>query len=557
MNIQDLLDKCEITYLIRDFKKLIKLSDEILKKDQDNPIAISYKSISYCFLNQPKKALELLKQANKVHPNNYYHKNISAMAYYDLGEYEKSLKCCDEGLKIKNFDWLYENKIKALLKLDMIDEAFECYENAPFNIEIIDLLIDAGKYSETLKYCLNEDLDNFESIVDQIKEKDTQEVGEYYISWIYKIKSKSNIRVCPECGGELIPIIWGYPNPRILEKAEREEVFLGGCVIPINNPDYHCKNCESEFDLGCEGLHIECEDYNLREYIEYKIKELTSKLKIPSEVAIKSPVTLKKELKGFDDKEFNEFINHLKDLDYIYEPCEGYIKLVGYDDLKCIKEYCDEGKYAAPRWLVYPQLSLWTIGWRMGDGENYAMNMPYYGKEFEKLFPKPRYWEFNLSESQYKPIPPLGYFWSNDGNPKYMNNPNGVIVNDFINLNDEKEFRSDTFIFKSIEHAISLSKSLYFEKYNQEHNDLDEKWEAFNYSVLLNASYFKIMQDEDLKQKLLETGDKPLIYISDDTENLFGRALMEIRDEIKRLCKNEDLIDWEFTEYLKYKPWLD
>ena len=102
MNIQDLLDKCETTYLIRDFKKLIKLSDEILKKDQDNPIAISYKSISYCFLNQPKKALELLKQANKVHPNNYYHKNISAMAYYDLGEYEKSLKCCDEGLKIKN-----------------------------------------------------------------------------------------------------------------------------------------------------------------------------------------------------------------------------------------------------------------------------------------------------------------------------------------------------------------------------------------------------------------------------------------------------------------------
>ena len=67
--------------------------------------------------------------------------------------------------------------------------------------------------------------------------------------------------------------------------------------------------------------------------------------------------------------------------------------------------------------------------------------------------------------------------------------------------------------------------------------------------------YFKIMEDGDLKQKLLETGDEPLIYVSDDEENLFGRALMELRDEIRRICKNEDLIDWEYTEYLKYKPW--
>ena len=40
-----------------------------------------------------------------------------------------------------------------------------------------------------------------------------------------------------------------------------------------------------------------------------------------------------------------------------------------------------------------------------------------------------------------------------------------------------------------------------------------------------------------------------------DKENLFGRALMELRDEIRRLCKNADKIDWEYTEYLKCKPW--
>ena len=43
------------------------------------------------------------------------------------------------------------------------------------------------------------------------------------------------------------------------------------------------------------------------------------------------------ELKGFDDKEFDAFIKHLKDLNYIFEPREAYIKLAGYDDLKCVE----------------------------------------------------------------------------------------------------------------------------------------------------------------------------------------------------------------------------
>ena len=131
-------------------------------------------------------------------------------------------------------------------------------------------------------------------------------------------------------------------------------------------------------------------------------------------------------------------------------------------------------------------------------------------------------------------------------------------------MDDEGEFSSDMFRFKSIEHAETLSKYLYFEKHGRRDDEInslelsgeDEKlWDVYKYSVLLNASYFKVMQDEYLKQKLLETGDEPLVYVSDDDENLFGRALMEVRDEIRRVCKNENLIDWEYTEYLKHKPW--
>ena len=455
--------------------------------------------------------------------------------------------------------------MKALIMLDRIDEAIEFYETLSYydDHDIDDLLFYAGKYREVRDYYLKEnEFKSIDKLKISIHKKDPQaicELGDYYISWIDKIKYKYDVKICPDCGGELIPILWGYPDNSDLEKSAKGELHLGGCsvIVPF---DYYCKKCTHEFNLGYKGLHIECDDDMLYEYISFKIEEITDELKIRSRVFIKSPDTVKNELIYFDDKEFKDLINHLLEIGYICEPKKGYIKLVDFDNYKTAKEYLDDGKFAAPRWLVYPQLSAWTIGWRMGYGEDYAMNHPHHSREYCELFPMPKYWEFNISESQYKPHPPIGYFWSKDGKPKYPKASGGLEVNDFITLDDEKEFRSDTFRFKSIAHAQMLSKALYFgrdpEDEDFKFSPMEEKtWEVYRYSVLLNAAYFKIMADDELTQKLLETGDEPLIYISDDSENLFGRALMEIRDEIRRICKNVDLIDWEYSEYLKYKRW--
>lgn len=239
------------------------------------------------------------------------------------------------------------------------------------------------------------------------------------------------------------------------------------------------------------------------------------------------------------------------------------------------KKFLDEGKFAAPRWLVYPELSAWTIGWRMGYGETYALNEPYSTKEFMKLFPQPKNWLFNPKKFGLGHIPLLGYLWSDDGKPKYSQiTDDAITVNDFVTLNQENEFRNDTFRFKSIEHAILLSKYMSFGKCDTDEsldslmegfelteNELNE-WEFFKYSVALNASYYKFMQDDKLREMLISTGDKCLIYESDDEwggdENLFGFALMELRDELNRLYENENLIDWEYSEYLKNKnPYED
>ncbi|MBO6110226.1 MAG: tetratricopeptide repeat protein, partial [Methanobrevibacter sp.] len=307
MTIQDLLDKCEYAYDERDFKKLIELCDEVFKKDSDNQIAISYKAISYCFLNQSQKALEILNDAIKLYPDNYYHKNITAMVYYDLGEYEKSLECCEEGLKIKDFDWLYENKMKALIMLDRIDEAIELYEsiNYYYCYSIDDLLFDAGKYRQALDYYLKEDefdlIDKLKISILKNNPEAISELGDYYLSWINKIKYKHNLKVCPECGGELIPILWGYPDNCDLEKSAKGELYLGGCsvIVPWG---YHCKNCSHDLNLGYKGLEIECDDDKLYEYIKFKIREITSELKIKSRVFIKTYDTIKEELNYFDNK---------------------------------------------------------------------------------------------------------------------------------------------------------------------------------------------------------------------------------------------------------------
>ena len=329
--VEELLKQCEIAECGQNYEKLIELSDEILEISPDNPIAIGFKSFAFIKLKQYDNAGELLDLGCELYPENCYLKSNLAMLYYDLGEYEKSLECCEEGLKIKEHGWLCERKIMALIKLDRIEEAIDFYENIPVLLDIKDMLIEEGKYLEALDYCIKEDSNDIESLIDKAKDflfennlEMPDEIGNCYIGWIYRIRHVNNTRVCPDCGGKLIPIVWGYPTPEMMQKAGREEIFLGGCVIGINPANYRCRNCGHEFDLGHKGFAIEyCDE---RDYVIHKIDELTSR--INEESPVKSLKNLKEELKGFDDEEFDAFIGHLKDIGFIHEPAKGNVELL-------------------------------------------------------------------------------------------------------------------------------------------------------------------------------------------------------------------------------------
>ena len=92
-------------------------------------------------------------------------------------------------------------------------------------------------------------------------------------------------------------------------------------------------------------------------------------------------------------------------------------------------------------------------------------------------------------------------------------------------------------------------------------------WDKFKYSIVLNGNWNKFSQNRSLRDFLLSTGDRILveaspydniwgIRLSADSpeandpqkwrgQNLLGFALMEVRDELRRITKNEMLCDWD------------
>lgn len=274
MNLQEQLKECDNLYQKNDFRGLISKCDEILAEFPDNQNAVGYKGISLCFLDEYDEAIKVLSEGIERYPGNYYLKNNLAMVYYDLGDYEKSLELCEEGLKIKEFDWLCENKFKNLIKLGRIDEAIEFEKGVSDDINMQLVFLDDDMKEHELDYyshILRENPDNFyvieliKAIVAHRYPDRTPDVGDYYLKWIDCVK------------------------------------------------------------FADAKLYAECEDSKLKEYTEFEIHCVTSILKeYPKGCGLEE---FKERLVPYDEMEFDAFISHLLEIGYIIQPEEGRIEL--------------------------------------------------------------------------------------------------------------------------------------------------------------------------------------------------------------------------------------
>ena len=148
-----------------------------------------------------------------------------------------------------------------------------------------------------------------------------------------------------------------------------------------------------------------------------------------------------------------------------------------------------------------------------------------------------------------------------------------------------KDFRDNDLVFNCMEKYMMYNKALLFDDKDIANEILntnqpkaikelgrkvknfnDELWDKMKYKIVFTGNYYKFSQNADLRNFLLSTKNKVLVEASpydkvwgikmkyDDEnienpfcwkgENLLGFALMEARDEIKRVYKNYDLIDW-------------
>jgi len=55
---------------------------------------------------------------------------------------------------------------------------------------------------------------------------------------------------CPYCrlDYQVVPIVYGLPEPGLLEQSQRGEVALGGCCAGPEQHEWYCKGCMQSFN---------------------------------------------------------------------------------------------------------------------------------------------------------------------------------------------------------------------------------------------------------------------------------------------------------------------
>jgi tetratricopeptide (TPR) repeat protein len=94
----------------------IKCSDEALKINPRNDIALFNKSWSLIDLGKPREALQYAEKALRVNPRNEYAWYNKAWAHYLLGNRERAIECCNKALEISPGNRIIEHGKEAFLR---------------------------------------------------------------------------------------------------------------------------------------------------------------------------------------------------------------------------------------------------------------------------------------------------------------------------------------------------------------------------------------------------------------------------------------------------------
>lgn len=283
-----------------------------------------------------------------------------------------------------------------------------------------------------------------------------------------------------------------------------------------------------------------------------------------------------------------------------------------------------EKKIMPPPWLACPDMERYSIGWRMGYGEDYISRFSNWlsalsqeeRTEYQGLFPEPATWKGWWKDDTASELLSHGEFciplWQPSGAPKYTSTQlqkeaacgkrldlclfwkhisvkDGGITKSFLSQWWMGEFWSVAHSYCCMEQYMMEQKAELFgdeeicqqilacqeprqlQALGRKVRNFDQAlWDQAKYSIVLNGNWCKFSQCRALRDFLLSTGDRILVEVSlcdaiwgirlsadsPDAQdplkwrgqNLLGFALMEVRDELRRVTQNESLCDWSMVE---------
>lgn len=270
-----------------------------------------------------------------------------------------------------------------------------------------------------------------------------------------------------------------------------------------------------------------------------------------------------------------------------------------------------------PPWIAYPHIERYSIGWRMGYGEDYIFRWgEWYDalgeaeqKEYQRLFPEPVIWQGYWTDEDSGDVFHRGEFvlalWRENGTPKYsldwlkaavsvgekpeyeffwghQPSEDGIITKSCLSQWWKSEFWSVAHTYCCMEQFMMAAKAELFsdEEIREQilacgdprtikalgrkvRNFDGNLWDKVKYAIVLNGNFCKFSQKPALRAFLLSTGDRILVEASPYDrvwgigmgqsnekakdpfawrgQNLLGFALMEVRDELRRVWENADL----------------